>query len=155
MYSASAGVLSNRLVVAEPACCTTERICMQPFVSYTGILVCLYHAHTHVQVEAGSDDEQDLFASLPATEAAAAAAERRDRQLPLLALSKGYRQHRVTLDGDRTQYDDATDAGGRVSPGFDLHSVADSMRQVGCWHVPCAGAVGVVCEWKCGDVQVV
>jgi hypothetical protein len=60
------------------------------------------------------------------------AAERQVRQQPLLALSRGYRQRRVTLGDDRRQYDDAADAAaeGVPSPHWDLHSVAESMQQV-------------------------
>jgi hypothetical protein len=39
----------------------------------------------------------------------------------------------VTLTDERQQYDDAQESGSPrcASPGFDLHSVADSMWQVG------------------------
>lgn len=87
-----------------------------------------------MQVDPGSDDEQELFAGLPVTAAAAAAAEQQERQQPWLALSKGFRQRRITLNDDKSQYDDAAAAavsgGGHGSPRFDLHSVADSMRLV-------------------------
>lgn len=86
-----------------------------------------------LQVDAGSDDEQALLSDLPPTEAAAAAADRAARQQPLLALSRGYTGRRVTQGDDREQYDDAAEAaaGGVPSPRWDLHSVAESMQQVG------------------------
>lgn len=94
----------------------------------------------HAQIDPGSDDEQQLFSGLPATAAAAAGLERQERQQPWLALSKGFRQRRITLNDDRAQYDDAAaaaaagSAGGYGTPGFDLHSVADSMvRLVSTW----------------------
>lgn len=85
-----------------------------------------------MQVDVGSDEEQQLFEGLPTTEAALSAAERQARQQPLLALSKGHRQRRVTLGDDRQQYNDeaAAAAGGVPSPRWDLHSVAESMQQV-------------------------
>lgn len=84
------------------------------------------------QVDAGSDDDRVLFVGLPPTEAAAAALGRLQRQQPLLALSRGYRQRRHSLGVDRQQYDDAAEAaaGGVPSPTWDLHSVAESMRQM-------------------------
>jgi hypothetical protein len=97
-------------------------------------------AHAHTQVDAGSDDDQQLFAGLPATEAAAAALERLQRQRPLLALSRGYCARQRSPTGTRQQqqqqqqqYDDAAEAAAGCvrSPGWDLHSVAESMQQVG------------------------
>jgi len=84
------------------------------------------------QVDAGSDEEQQILEGLPATEASLSAAERHARQQPLLALCRGYRQRRVTLGDDRRQYDDEAEvaAGGVTSPRWDLHSVAESMQQV-------------------------
>lgn len=81
----------------------------------------------------GSDNESELLSGLPTTEAALSAAERQARQQPLLALSRGYRQRRVTLGDDKRQYDDAADAaaGAVPSPRWDLHSVAESLQQVG------------------------
>lgn len=85
-----------------------------------------------MQVDVGSDEEQQLFEGLPTTEAALSAAEWQARQQPLLALLKGHRQRRVTLGDDRQQYNDeaAGAAGGVPSPRWDLHSVAESMQQV-------------------------
>lgn len=100
-----------------------------------------------LQVDAGSDEEHQLLAGLPTTEAALSAAERQSRQQPLLALSRGYQQRRVTLGDDRQQYDDeaAAAAGGVPSPRWDLHSVAESMQQVGChgWSVCWCSSVRV------------
>ncbi|KAF8062705.1 aldo-keto reductase 2 [Scenedesmus sp. PABB004] len=84
------------------------------------------------EVDPGSEsDEAGLFAGLPPSAAAAAAAERGERQAPLLALSRGFQGRRVTLGDDRASYDDAAGgAGGRLSPrGVDLRAVADSVRQ--------------------------
>ena len=80
----------------------------------------------------GSDDEQQLLAGLLATQAALAAAERQARQQPLLALSKGYRQRRVTLGDGGGAHDAAeADSGSQLpSPRWDLRSVAESMQQV-------------------------
>jgi hypothetical protein len=73
-----------------------------------------------------------LLQGMPPTEATASAAERQARQQPLLELSRGYRQRRVTLGDDKRHYDDAAEAaaGGVPSPRWDLHSVAESMQQV-------------------------
>jgi hypothetical protein len=91
-------------------------------------LVCV-HA---LQVDAGSDDEQQLLQGLPVTAAALSAAERAARQQSMLALSRGYRQRRLTHGDDRRQYDDDAEAAaaGVPSPHWDLHSVAESMQQV-------------------------
>jgi hypothetical protein len=94
------------------------------------------------QVDFGSDDAGAVLDGLPSTEASMSAAERQVRQQPLLALSRGYRQRRVTLGDERRQYDDAADAAaeGVPSPHWDLHSVAESMQQVR--HAGCQGKGG-------------
>jgi hypothetical protein len=96
--------------------------------------------HTHPnQVDRGSDeDEPSLVAGLPLTDQAAAALGRAERQAPYCQLSPGYAHRRITRE-DRPHYDDAgQEAGGGgwgadsgAQPGFDLRSVADSMRKVG------------------------
>ena len=81
-----------------------------------------------VQVDPGSDDDEDIFGDLPDTAGTAAAAAWSARQQPWLQLTKGYRQRRTTLT-ERHQYDDNEGSSGPWQQ-FDLHSVADSMQQV-------------------------
>lgn len=85
-----------------------------------------------LQVDAGSDDSDELFSNLPITSAAAAAAERRERQQPLLDLCKGHRHRRQTLNDGKQQYNDLTAAGAGAGLLLSLPIVADSMLQVWC-----------------------
>jgi hypothetical protein len=91
-----------------------------------------------LQVDAGSDDSDELFNNLPMTLAAAAAAERRQRQQPLLDLCKGYRHRRLTLNDSKQQYNDVEDAGTGAGAGLLplLPIVADNMLQVCCSSCP-------------------
>ncbi len=85
-----------------------------------------------------SDEEEAVYANLPATEGAAEAAQRQARASPYLLLSGQHKHGRAGHDatfsaGAMSVYDDAVGRGeeGLVMPPFDLRSVAESMRQVG------------------------
>eukprot|EP00775_Hariotina_reticulata_P009297 gene9297-9462_t len=81
-------------------------------------------------VDVGSDDSDELFSNLPITLAAAAAAERRERQQPLLDLCKGHKHRRQTLNDSNQQYIDLTATGAGAGLLLSLPIVADSMLQV-------------------------
>ncbi|KIZ03974.1 hypothetical protein MNEG_3976 [Monoraphidium neglectum] len=109
-----------------------------------------------IEVDRGSDDgEASLLAGLPASDLAAAALERAERQAPFCQVGGaaergaagpagplgGAGHRRITRDG-RPQYDDnpggsgggaggSWRGAGAAGPAFDLRSVAESVRQVG------------------------
>jgi hypothetical protein len=97
------------------------------------------------QVEAGSQDDAEVFDDLPPTAAIDAAMDRSEAQQPLLQLTRGYRQRRATLSDRPWEEGEGGSPGaagrggvglvgyagaGDWRPNWDLHSVAESMRQV-------------------------
>jgi hypothetical protein len=86
-----------------------------------------------------------VFDDLPPTAAIDAALDRSEAQQPLLQLTRGYRQRRATLSDRPWEEGEGGSPGaawrgveglvghagaGEWRPNWDLHSVAESMRQV-------------------------